>query len=106
MKTRMGAERGIMSDVDCPYCGKEQEICYDDGHGREEEKLYEQECADCGKNFIFYTEIIFVHEPRQADCLNGAEHSYKPCFVTSYPDAKRCEWCGHTEYGKRVQFVL
>lgn len=72
-----------MSDIDCPYCDRLQEIDHDDGYGYEEDKLHEQECGDCGKTFTFTTGILFVYEGYKADCLNGGEHQYKN--TNTYP---------------------
>lgn len=95
-----------MSDVECPYCGEEQEINHDDGYGYEEGRTYEQECADCEKNFAFTTSISFYYDASKADCLNGAEHNYAPVCSTArdiWPDWKRCKDCDHEERGKYVE---
>lgn len=73
----------MAEDVQCPYCQKWQEINHDDGYGYEEDEAHEQQCGDCDKNFIYHTSIHFYYEAIQADCLNGAEHQYKP--TTTYP---------------------
>ena len=83
-----------MATVECPYCGAEQEVCYDDGYGAGEDELYEYECT-CGKTFIFTTSIIFMHTSRRADCLNGGEHEFK--LTRTYPKEfarLRCTVCG------------
>ena len=49
-----------MYDVECPYCGKEQEICHDDGYGYDESEIYEQECDDCGRCYTYTTSIIII----------------------------------------------
>ena len=84
-------------DVECPYCGKWQEINHDDGYGFEEGESHEQECADCEKNFIFTTSISYYYEAEQAACRNGEPHKLKP--ITGYPEElyegeSRCELCG------------
>lgn len=66
-----------MSDLECPYCEKEQEVCHDDGFGFAEDERHEQECSDCGKTFVFTTSISFYYEPYKADCLNGSDHALK-----------------------------
>lgn len=66
-----------MSDVKCPYCNKELEVCHDDGFGYDEDEAYEMECSECGKSFVFFTRISVNHIPYQADCLNGAEHKFR-----------------------------
>jgi hypothetical protein len=65
-----------MSDVKCPYCGEEQEICHDDGYGCTEDEAHEQECPECEKRFVFYTSINFSYDVAKADCLNGADHKW------------------------------
>lgn len=83
------------SDVECPYCGKGDEICHDDGYGYEEDQLHQQECGECGKIFIYETSISFSYEAAKADCLNGAEHQYKE--TNTYPRCfrrLRCVDCG------------
>jgi len=85
-----------MSDVKCPYCGEEQEINHDDGYGYTEDETFEQECVECEKTFVFTTSISFHYEAAKADCLNGAEHKYKPTHT--YPKKytrMRCVDCGH-----------
>lgn len=84
-----------MSDVECPYCGAEQEICHDDGYGYAEDEIYEQECPECDKTFAFNTGIILVHEAWKADCLNGAPHEYRPTatFPARYTKML-CKVCG------------
>lgn len=67
-----------MSDVECPYCGKEQEICHDDGYGYEEDARHEQYCGNCRKEFVFTTSIIFYYEAYKADCLNDGNHKLNP----------------------------
>lgn len=84
-----------MRDVECPYCGSEQDICHDDGYGYEEDQTHEQECADCGKSFAFTTALHFYYEAHQADCLNGAEHRYRPTMAVPRRYTKmECQDCG------------
>ena len=83
-----------MSDVECPYCGSAEEICHDDGYGYAEDCKHEQECNACGKRFVFATSILFLYEAGKADCLNGADHNYKP--ASTYPvefTRMRCTAC-------------
>jgi hypothetical protein len=63
-----------MADLECPYCGADQEINHDDGHGYEEDVRHEDECTECGKGFIFTTFISFSYQAEKADCLNGGDH--------------------------------
>jgi hypothetical protein len=65
-------------DVRCPYCKAGQEINHDDGYGYDEGVKHTQECYQCGKTFVFETEISFDYEVSKADCLNDGEHDYQP----------------------------
>jgi len=67
-----------MKDIECPYCGHDQEVCHDDGQGYDEDQKHEMGCYECGKSFVFYTSISFSYEPRKADCLNDGKHTFKP----------------------------
>ena len=73
----------MSKDVECPYCGCWQEINHDDGYGYGEDEVYEQECGDCEKTFVFNTSISYYYDAKKADCLNGGEHIYKPSMT--YP---------------------
>ena len=85
-----------MSDIECPYCGEEQEVCNDDGFGYEEGVAHEMECGECEKNFTFQTSILFLYEPAKADCLNGLDHNLRPS--RTYPKKftkMRCDDCDY-----------
>ena len=83
-----------MSDVECPYCGSEQEINHDDGYGYEESTRHEQECRDCEKEFTFTTSIMFLYDAEKAPCLNGEDHKLKPSNTAPKFYTKMCcEWC-------------
>ena len=82
-------------DVNCPYCGAEQEINHDDGYGYEEDTLHKQECSVCGKSFAYTTTVCFFYEAQCADCLNGGEHKFAP--TSTWPKSKtrmKCASCG------------
>lgn len=84
-----------MSDIECPYCGYEQDICHDDGFGYEEGVKHQMECINCGKTFVFETAIIFNYEAEKADCLNGAPHDWHPSKTYPIEFTKmRCSMCG------------
>lgn len=86
-----------MSDVNCPYCGAEQEICHDDGYGYEEDRMYEQQCSECEKVFAFTTAIIMTHESHRADCLNGEQHRFQPTATWPKERTKmKCQDCGES----------
>ena len=81
-------------DVNCPYCGAEQDICHDDGYGYEEDRMFDQTCHECDRTFIFTTSIRFLYEVSKADCLNGDEHKYKPTHTYPVEYTKmRCAVC-------------
>lgn len=66
-----------MSDVKCPYCKAERDVCHDDGYGYDEGVFHEIECGKCDKKFVFQTTITFDYEATKADCLNGSPHNFK-----------------------------
>ena len=81
-------------DIECPYCGHSQDIDRDDGAGCREDVIDEQTCKSCEKTFVFTTSIIYHYEPATADCLNGAEHAYKPtCTAPKEFTRMRCSQC-------------
>lgn len=71
----------MYKDIECPYCGHEQDICHDDGFGYQEDVKHEMECAQCEKSFVFTTCVSFSYEAEKADCLNGGDHDWKPNTV-------------------------
>lgn len=82
-------------DINCPYCGKGQDVNHDDGYGYDEGVLHQQECGYCHKTFTFTTSISFYYEVDKADCLNGGEHNYVP--TASFPHEftmMQCSMCG------------
>lgn len=89
-------------DVECPYCGEGQEINHDDGYGYTEDKRHEQQCGDCGKNFVYNTSISFYYEAEKADCLNGSPHDLEPVIhmPNRWPDWKRCKNCDFEQRGQ------
>lgn len=88
--------RWTMSDANCPYCNAEVEINHDDGYGREEDQIHQQECHECGKTFTYTTFIHFSYDLEQAPCLNeGGSHNFKP--MRTYPACfteLQCTFCG------------
>jgi endogenous inhibitor of DNA gyrase (YacG/DUF329 family) len=84
-----------MNDVKCPYCGADVEINHDDGYGYDEDEIHQQECPECEKVFVYTTSISISHDASKADCLNGADHKWKP--TKAYPKRfikMRCLGCG------------
>lgn len=93
-----------MRDVECPYCGKEQEIDHDDGYGYDEDELYQQECINCEKVFGFYTYISLSYEVEKVPCFNGSscemvERRYK-LNIGNFSEQiiRQCKYCDKTEY--------
>jgi len=80
----------MLNDIDCPYCGKSQDIDHDDGYGYGEDEKYQQTCCGCNKTFTFMTSTTFSYEPFKADCLNGGDHdwlltkTHPRCFTKWY----------------------
>ena len=84
-----------MSDLNCPYCNAELDVCHDDGYGYEEDVDHQMDCYKCNKTFVFQTSISFYYEPSKADCLNGSEHDFKATHTYSkeFTDME-CSMCG------------
>lgn len=84
-----------MRDVNCPYCGEEQDINHDDCYGYDEDRTYQQECNSCDKVFIFNTTISLSYDVEKADCLNPeGQHEWKQSIT--YPrryTKMRCVIC-------------
>ena len=84
-----------MKDIECPYCGEEQEINHDDGYGYEEDRCHEQECSNCEKSFVYTTSIHFYYTATKADCLNDGNHKYKATMTVPRKCTRmRCAGCG------------
>lgn len=84
-----------MSDITCPYCSAEIDICHDDGYGYEEDRIHQQECGKCRHTFTFTTSISFTYEPKAAACLNGGDHKYYRTKTHPVRFSKLiCEMCG------------
>ncbi|MFM7013126.1 MAG: hypothetical protein ACKO0Z_27980 [Betaproteobacteria bacterium] len=93
-----------MSDMECPYCGAEQGVCHDDGHGYDEGVKHAHTCSKCDKTFVFETFISFYYEPSKADCLNGADHEF--LFLKSWPaqySRMTCKHCGYERTATPVE---
>ena len=85
----------MADDMQCPYCGADQEVCHDDGQGCEEGVKHQHECSACEKTFVFTTAISFDYEPEKADCLNGSPHDYqRTCTFPRRFTKMRCSACG------------
>lgn len=94
-----------MADLECPYCGAEHEICHDDGFGYSE-GAHQDECGQCGKRFLFFTSISFSYEAKEADCLNGGEHQYRPSFTVPLDRTRMlCRVCEDSRCPTEVEMV-
>jgi hypothetical protein len=92
-----------MTDIFCPYCDCEIDICNNDGFGLDENKTWQQQCLQCKKYFVFHSTLWWSYSPEKADCLNGSPHQMEPYphYPTYYPDWKLCRVCGAEEKGPR-----
>ncbi len=87
-----------MSDVKCPYCGLDQEICHDDGYGYQEDETFEQMCGHCEMSFSYTTSILFYYDAAQAPCMNDGNHKWAATFTYPRDYSKwRCEYCDQKE---------
>ena len=95
-----------MSDMQCPYCGSDQDVCHDDGHGYSEGVRHEHTCSECDKTFVFETTICFYYEPSKADCLNGVPHDLK--LSSTFPrqfSKMRCANCDYERTPTKEEFA-
>lgn len=82
-------------DLECPYCGADQEVCHDDGQNYDQDVNHEMECSKCGKRFVFRTSITFSYDAEKADCLNDGKHVYRPTHTSpSCFTQMECQSCG------------
>lgn len=88
------------SDLECPYCGNEQDVCNDDGHGIDESETHQEQCLSCLRHFVFYSSHSISYTASKADCLNGKPHKFRKLMVLHYPDWVKCKDCGHEERGR------
>mgnify|MGYP003437627122 CR=1 FL=1 len=99
-----------MSDIECPYCGKEQDINHDDGAGYTEGVAEQQTCDDCGNTFAYTTEISFSHTAYKADCLNDGEHDYQLTHTSPKEFSKmECSMCDDSRElteAERIKFGI
>jgi len=82
-------------DLECPYCGTEQDVCHDDGFGYAEDVKHQMTCNNCDKHFVFTTSKYFRYYPSSADCLNGEKHIWKPTITFPKEYTRMlCTLCG------------
>ena len=77
-----------MSDIKCPYCGKEQEINHDDGYGYCEDEEYEQCCTSCDKDFKFDAIFSLSYDV----FCNKKEDHVMATFVEGLSGCKNCDF--------------
>ena len=97
----------MSSDMQCPYCNADQEICHDDWFGHEEDAKHEHTCTECSKSFVFSTSIRVYYKPSKADCLNGESH--KLIMSKTYPkrySMMRCQDCGYQRTPTNDEFIV
>ena len=87
----------MYKDLDCPYCGRGQNVNHDDGQGYAEDEIHQMSCEYCDKYFVYTTYISFNYTPAKADCLNGKKHKWKAqCCYPKIHTKMECEMCGET----------
>ena len=88
-----------MESVECPYC--EEYVDIDPSSYEHYENEQEYECPNCSKNFEVYAEpTINYSVVGKADCLNGADHKWKPRVgipSLHFRGKYRCEDCSATK---------
>ena len=89
----------MSSDIECPYCGAEQDICHEGGIGYAEGVRHEQECSDCKKTFTFTTSTSYYYEAEKADCLNGGPHKLEMSHTNPRKYSEMC--CADCDYQRK-----
>ena len=86
-----------MSDVNCPYCGAEQEINHDDGYGYDESIEYKQYCVSCDKGFKFETSFSISYE-----VFCDGDHDMEQSPVAKHSKMWSCSRCDHYEFREEL----
>jgi len=79
--------------MNCPYCDADVEASED---SNETNIPHENECPNCGMNFIYYVEFYPSYSPSKAPCLNGEPHNYIPIIGVPkeyFEHKRRCSYC-------------
>ncbi len=83
-----------MRDIECPYCGAEWDW---GGDPLDQDEEVEEECEECGKSFMVTCNYSVSYDCNKADCLNGAEHDWRPIVGIPkeyFENKRRCSMCG------------
>lgn len=82
-----------MEELTCPYCEEITKVEMD--FAFKEDFLYEHECSNCEKMFVFNISVSYNFWEEKADCLNGAEHDFQKIFTVPKAFTRmRCSMCG------------
>ena len=85
-----------MSNIECPYCYADNDVCHDDDEGFQEGVKHEMQCSTCNHNFTFETAVTVNYYPEKADCLNGSPHDLYTSRTYGDTQWLRCKNCEHT----------
>ena len=80
----------MSKDIECPYCGAEQDICHDDGYGYDEDTIHKQYCSNCEKTFGYTTVISYYYDVLTLPCANGGEHELEPTITWPKSYTRMC----------------
>jgi len=86
-----------MNNVECPYCGEENEVSHDNGENYSEDETTETECSGCEKIFQIETSVIFDHRAIATPCLNDGNHHFEQvygCPKEVFVGVTMCRICG------------
>lgn len=64
------------TEVTCPYCGEDFDVCTDDGAHYKDGESEPEECPHCEKTVLIASSCSWYREAEKADCLNDAEHPW------------------------------
>ena len=78
-----------MSDIECPYCKKDQEVMHDEGQGYDEEEN-QHTCISCDRDFIFATSVSYYYE---VSCNTENDHVWEQSPVEGCEDFYTCANC-------------
>ncbi len=90
----MGVILKMMNELNCPFCGKENNIDYSNtlspyNHSLSPYIRHQMKCRYCDKNYLFEVEYEPVFTEFKADCTQGDEHS----FIDYNLNTEKCIYC-------------